>query len=428
MKRAVACALLLLTASCARDFVVWRGRTPDRARDVRVVERGGAQRVVVAGVDREPHHAIGIEGIAMAGEHLAYPVLDGGRWSIVRDGVPSATTWDAIGEVAFDATGAHLAYAGARGSSWRVVVDGNEGTELTGVQRGTLGFDRAGAVVYVGWRGDEARVTHGASVGPAWDGVHDLRIDDDVAYVARQGAKERVVRGTDVSPAYDVVDELADGGWIARAGDVTAVVVGGKTVLESPLEGGLHHLAIGGGHWSVARRTERGEEVVRDGVAVVPMWDKVESIVTSSDGAHSGWIARRSGRAVVVVDGEERGAWLGARALRIGKAGDYAYVGSMGGGAVVVTDHDRAAFDVVIEDSLVVSADGRHWAAIVGYASVRRTYVAVDGRPRARFDLGEWVDAGAQIAGAHAEARNAQLRRWVAAELGRTPGASGGRP
>jgi hypothetical protein len=54
---------------------------------------------------------------------------------------------------------------------------------------------------------------------------------------------------------------------------------------------------------------------------------------------------------------------------------------------------------------------------VVGYASVRKTYVAIDGRPRLRFDLGEWADAASQNAGRGVDRRAEQLRAWVRAEL-----------
>lgn len=418
-------AALLLLCSCGTEYVVWRGHASDRSTEVRVVERRGIQRLLVGGVAQGAHHAVGVDAIAMAAGHVAYPVSDGTAWSIVRDGTPASSRWDAVGDVVLTADAAHLAYAAARGASWQLVVDEVPGAAFSAIDRGSVAFDRTARPVYVGWREGRAHVVRGTVVGPGWDTVHDLRVEGAVVYVAREGTKERAVNGDVASAAYDAIDELAQEGFVAREGSGQLAVVRGKTVAS----GALHGLVIAGPSYALAQKQAAGEVVFRDGAVASEAWDAIPALTLSPNGERAAWIGERQGRATVVVDGGSRGTWAWARALRLPPRGvGFAYVGSMGGGAVVVTHRGRTAFDVVVEDSLVLTDDGEHWACVVGYASVRKTYVAIDGHPRVPFDLGEWSDAAAQLAGGNVARRTEQLRAWVRAELlrylGTVPGAS----
>lgn len=419
MKRAY--AVLLALCGCSHEYVVWRGHAPDRATDVRVIERGGSQRLLVGGVAQEAHRAVGVDAIAMSAGHLAYGVSDGAGWSIVRDGKAATSRWDAIGDVVLSADGAHLAYAAAHGPTWQLVLDEVPGPGFSAIDRGSVAFDRAGNAVYVGWRDEKAYVVRGASVGRAWDTVHDLRADGAVVYVAREGTKERVVRDALVSDAYDAIDELADDGFVAREGPSSVALVHAKKVAA----GAIHGLVIAGRSYALALRQGSTEVVFRDGAIASEPWDKIAELSLSPGGERAAWIGERDKRATVVIEGVAQGTWAWARALRLPSRGGFAFVGSMGGGAVVVTHRGQTAFDVVIEDSLVLTDDGDHWACVVGYASVRKTYIAIDGRPRVKFDLGEWTDSAAQNAGRGTPQRTAQLQAWVRAELGQALAASG---
>ncbi|CAN5669632.1 hypothetical protein BH09MYX1_BH09MYX1_36440 [soil metagenome] len=413
--KAVFAAALLLSCSCASEYVVWRGHAPDRATDIRVVERGGSQRLIVGGVAQTPHRAVGIDAIAMNGGHVAYAVTDGAGWSVTRDGAASTSSWDAIGDVVLDQAGTHLAYVAARGGSFCVVLDEMPGARFEAIDRGTLAIDRTGQPVYVGWRKEKAYVVEGGSLGPAWDTVHDLRVEGAVVYVGRDGNEERVVSGSAISPPYEAIDELEGDGYLARRGEDTIAVVHGRKVAT----GSLHGLAVGGSSWAVAMKQGDDEVVFRDGAVVSERFTTISAIALSPAGDRAAWVGERAGRATVVVDGVGRGTWAWARALRLTANDGFAFVGSMGAGAVVVTHRGRAAFDVVVEDSLVVSADGNHWACVVGYQSTRTTYVAVDGKPRIRFDLGEWTDTAALNVGRGTARRIAQLQAWVRTELDR---------
>ena len=86
---------LVLATACGPKLV-WHGKSPDRVRDLRVLER-----------------------------HGQYIVLDGKRGR-TYDGI-------SIGALAFSADSRHLAYAARRGDHWRIVVDGREQQPFDGI-------------------------------------------------------------------------------------------------------------------------------------------------------------------------------------------------------------------------------------------------------------------------------------------------------
>jgi hypothetical protein len=78
-----------------------------------------------------------------------------------------------------------------------------------------------------------------------------------------------------------------------------------------------------------------------------------------------------------------------------------------------VTDRGRTAYDVVLADTLAFDARGR-LGAVVGYASNRSVWIAVDRKPQIRIDLEEWAAEALRT-------RHVDLRGWVRAELARSP-------
>jgi hypothetical protein len=68
----------------------------------------------------------------------------------------------------------------------------------------------------------------------------------------------------------------------------------------------------------------------------------------------------------------------------------------------------------VIDGSLRFSADGRHWAALVGTRSERELFITVDGTSRLPFDAQELFGGG--VRGSDVRAF---LGSWVLAELER---------
>lgn len=87
----------------------------------------GRKLVVVDDVRGETHDAIGPFVFSPDGKHLAYAASDGGKWSIILDGVRSEGKYDAISTPVFSPDGLHHAYVAKRGMNV-VVVDGKPGS------------------------------------------------------------------------------------------------------------------------------------------------------------------------------------------------------------------------------------------------------------------------------------------------------------
>lgn len=442
-------AFALVCAACG-EHVVWYGRAPDHATEVRVLERGGNQRVVVGGRADASHDAVGVEGLVFAGRARAYPVLDRGRWSIVRDGLAQPGSWEAIGDVRLSPDGRHLAFAALAGGQWSVHSDGVAGPPFQRLERRSLHVGDDGRTSYVAERADGVSVLDGErAMGPyrAIRGLH--REGADLVWVARVAGGESVVRGARSSETFDTISEWVNGGFVGRrAGSYVVEILGRRAHAGTTPAGAL---AVSGSHYSFALDTPDSERLVQDGVvgevsfdAVLSTawtsagrlcfvaerggrvfvvagsaepsgpWDSVGPLVVSAARDRLAFVAHRGDDAIVVVDGIERGAWASASPPIFSADGArWAYVGSMGGGAVLVDDRGRKAFDVVLADTLVFDARERV-GAIVGFASNRSVWVTIDRTPRVRVDLAEWV-AEVQRAG------TLDPRSWVEAELARAP-------
>jgi hypothetical protein len=400
---------LVFLASCAPEHVVWYGKTPDRSTSVRVLERSGAQRVEIAGKSGEDHGAIGIEGLALTKASQAYPVLDGGRWRVVHDGKTLDGAWDAIGDVRLSPDGHHVAWSVLEKKQWTVMADGVRLTTFDGIVRGTLQIDDDGRASFVGKKDGLVWVADGkAMIGPQ-RAVRGLRRKGELAFVAVMPDGERVIEGGKSSERFDEVLEWIDGGFVARAGKRMIVEARGKRLHDGGPAGAL---SVHGDHFAYVVDDEGGERIIRDGRDEPAPW---EAVLATSLGENDRFacVARRGSDELVVIDGVETGAWAWATAPIFSDDGaHWAYVASMGAGALVVTDRGRTAYDVVLADTLAFDARGR-LGAVVGYASNRSVWIAVDRKPQIRIDLEEWAAEALRT-------RHVDLRGWVRAELAHT--------
>ena len=377
-------AALCSTAACAPEWVVWHGHTTD-LRTIRVVERAGRQHVLIADRDLGSHAAIGVESLAMAGTHLAYPARDGLAWRVYVDGVAEPGAWDSVGPVALTASG-ERAYAVARGRRWFVMASGRERGPYDGVS--ALGFDARGRAVWVAATGAVWRVVRDGVAGEPWRQVRDVRFAPVLRYVASDEQGERYAREGRISRPFESIEEATDDGFVAK-GKTGRVAFAFD---EEVGHGEVHRLVTADGHFAFARLEGGRERIVRDGVEDGTGWQSIDSVSMSEDGRHVGWVGHRGTDAVVLVDGRPQGSYAWARAPVFAAHADaFVYVASMGGGALVRGPGVRAAFDLIIEDSLVITPDGAHWAAVAGYASNRRLYLVTDGRAPQAFDLDEWI-------------------------------------
>ena len=83
--------LLASMATCLSGClagVVWFGKTPDRARDVAVLQDLKGQHVRVDGVDQKTYLGIGVTSLSWSpdGARLAYPARVEGGWVLVEGG------------------------------------------------------------------------------------------------------------------------------------------------------------------------------------------------------------------------------------------------------------------------------------------------------------------------------------------------------
>jgi len=405
-------ALAARASACAPEWVVWHGHTLDRKSDLRIVERGGRQHLLRDGRDLGAHGGIGVDSLTVTGDHIAYPARDGLAWRVYVDGIAEPGSWESVGVLALDERG-ERAYAVERGGRWLVVARGRTHGPYDGVSE--VGFDARGRAIWmaVAKAGPVTNViVDGVSSAP-WREVRDVRFSPVFRYVATSDKGESYVREGEVSAPFETIVESTDDGFIAKTKGRRVVFEGGTQVGE----GEAHLLAAASGHFAFARLGPGGERLVRDGAEDAATWQSVDSVSISADGRHVGWVGRRNGDAVVVVDGHEEGSYAWARAPVFAERADaFAYVASMGGGAIVRGSQARGAFDVIIEDSLVISPDGAHWAAIAGYASNRRLYVVADGRPCGSFDLDEWLAERVRL---HRQDDGERSRQLARAELAR---------
>jgi hypothetical protein len=470
--------IVALSASGCAESVVYHGHSPDRRREIAVVESYGLQRVRVDDHESPRYQGVGIEGLVFSADsaHVAYPAQRKGGWQIVRDGA-GGPLWEGIGEVLFSPDGAHLAHAANRGASWLVVDDERAGPTFDALLEKTLIYSPDGRrLAYVGLRGEARFVVESGRVGPGWDGIAGLTFSADsahVAYTARRGDKIAFVLDGVISPEHDTIASLS---LSPRGGRSAYVAIrendagnGHKTrTWRAVIDGvpGPEYDRISslgfdstGAHVAYAARRGTREMVVEDGhegqelEGIMPL-----GLGFTAGAGHLIYVARRDGRPRVVIDGVEglpfdsldppvlapKGdrwaaiATLGGARLVLTDRGPghaYAWVGSpvwsddgsetgylarRGSQSLIVHGPGITALDGAVEGSLVLGDRGR-WACVAAYPAARRFYVVLDGIPRVPFDMDELTAEvarrpyGELLAGAE----GAIFRRWVSAELKR---------
>ena len=74
--------ILALSAGGCAESVVYHGHSPDRRREIAVVESYGLQRVRLGDQESPRYQGVGIEGLQFSadGAHLAYPAERKGGW------------------------------------------------------------------------------------------------------------------------------------------------------------------------------------------------------------------------------------------------------------------------------------------------------------------------------------------------------------
>lgn len=469
----MALGALAWTSACAPS-VVWFGKSPDRRHEARIIERSGEQRVRVDGRDEKAFDGIAVEALEWSpdGRHLAYAAQRGNSWLVVRDGKEGAE-YDGIGEIVWSEGGGSLAYAAQRGNSWHVVFNGREGPPFDAILAGSIRpspdgkhiayaaerqgsifvfefvsidiedgrlfgpFDGVGKLawsadrtIFVARRGERARLVVGGSELAEHDAITEVALSSKgsrFAYAAANGNNSFVIEGNTSHPPFDRVADLLfslDGrhlAYIAGRGDGDERVV--KDGVLGPQfdviqRGSLVFSPDGERLAYVGRRAEMAHAVL-NGVSGPP-FRRIDAPVFGGNGERFGYVGRRKKRSIVVIDGRESIPYEWAGDLVFSPDGKrHAYLAHRNGQPMVAHDDRRSAFDFVIEGSLVFGAGGDHWACIIGIASARRLYIAVDGTPRVPVDLEELTAALMKpVPTARGGAvTSTMLRTWVSAEL-----------
>lgn len=427
-------AMLAVLAAGCQPTVVWYGHSPDRTRVVRVLElRDGTQAVMVDSKPNARYEAVGFQQLAFSpdGEHLAFPVRDAGLWRLVVDGQPGRR-WNGIGEVLWSADGKHVAYLAQASALWVVVRDEVVSRPWRGIVSDSLRLSPDGgrlAYAALDARGVHAVVDR-VRFGP-YEDLDALQFSPDgarFAFAARLRGAAHVVTDGKPGPVAERVHSLRFSLDGARVAYVAVTPEGERVVLDgvpgprfgAVVTGSLRFAPDGTQLAYVILEGERRAVVV--GQARGEWFEQVTDPTFAASGAHWGYVGRRAGQSYLVIDGKARTVEPGASSLVFtGSGADHAYVAMRAGRGVVVHPRGVSSFDLIVEDTLVVSEDGTHWACLVGVRSDRRLYVSVDGAVLRRFDLEELVaqlqleqgPSGGKLEREQVEA----LRSWVRAEL-----------
>jgi hypothetical protein len=453
--KAAALVLLAALAGCLPN-VVWSGHSADRRHRLEVVRESGRQRVVVDGAGRGVYAAVAVGSVASVGSRFVFAARTGAAWIVVDPGRPSPR-WDGIGEIAVH--GRRTAYVAERAGRWHVVVDGEVGPGWDAVLAHTLRFSPTGdRVAYVARDAAGIRVVVGTDAGPAWDGVAQLTFSADgahVAYVARGGEKStgaQVVVDATVGPRYLEVDRLTLDGkravYRARAATGWHVIAGAP----SPAYLRVREIATRGGHVAWIAEDGDGDLVACDGAVVARGLDGTARGVAIARGCDVVFAVERDGGVHVhrggsdqrydevgrfVVGAEARVAFAARRGAtwylvddgRLHVAGTYAgdpvfsadgtrlaYVAREGRRWVAIVDGRAFRFDVIVDDTLAFSRDGRRWAVIGGDLAREQMFFAVDGTRRVPLAAEELYSAVQRNVATAAADPGAVLRAWAAAE------------
>lgn len=450
-------ALLLATlATCLSGCftgVVWFGKTPDRTRDVAVLQDMTGQYVRVDGVRHKAYPAIGVESLAWSpdGARLAYPARVQAGWALVTDGA-EGPVMDGIGEVVWSADGKHIAYAAERKGRWLVVRDGEEAPSLESLRARSLRFSQDGE--HLAYVGDEDRkvvaVVDGVKSTP-YDAIGHLIFGaaGSVAFAGRRGGTSVVVRDGRESTAYEdiadlafspsgkrlawtarklgawwVVEDLSESGpfervsslvWAPR-GEKLAFAVGGtagERVVRDGRDGALYEGVLpgsltfdaAGAHIVYAARRGHAWRVVTDDVEGPP-YEDLEAPQFLGDTTATAFVARRGEATFLVLDGHQGPVEADASSLVLSPDGKrFMYAaraglkvrvvegvilgGPCGEGRCAPFVKRKSQYDTVVAGTLVFSDSGAHSGYLAGQQIGHRLFLVRDGERAGDLDLAE---------------------------------------
>ncbi len=418
--------LALALLGCA-PTVVWQGRSPDRTHIARVIVDGDQQRVEVDGHRHRSHDGIGIAGVVLSDDRVAYPARDGNEWRVVVSrtegestlqaepsaGPESDTARDAgsdrlnverpgpvflgIADVALGPSG-EVAYFAQDADGWWVLKDERRNGPYAYLFARTLTFSTTGRIAYVVGSERGARVV-GSSQGPWLEGIGRLQFTPDarVLYLGRDGPYARLFVEHVAHPAYERITELHVGrriAYVAHDSEGSRVVIDGVESEPFAAAGRLlfndsetHyayvverddalHLAFDGhvlgAHAEVGAFAIGSESLVysareRDGwyVYATDRHGPFPAVerVAASGTRWSAVVRTATGHVVLLVDGQPAASESFIADLVVA-GGSTFYATERDGVSFVVVDGEAYPMLGVIRNSLVATEDGLHWACV----------------------------------------------------------------
>ncbi|HEX7897424.1 MAG TPA: hypothetical protein VF950_06670 [Planctomycetota bacterium] len=302
--------------------------------------------------------------------------LGKGQPYVSRDGLRVAytqTLWD-------DATGIFRA---------RVVVGADEGPFFQAVE--PAGFGADGSFAYRAFDGVRWGVVRGGKGKGPYQNVPELRWSPDglrLAYVAVTEEGARVIVDGEKGALHEGARELRfspDGlrvAYVASAADGDRVVVDGVAGALFPRVGSLGFSADGravvgviatGGGWTVTVNDQAG-----------PVYDEVGPPVCGRGGERTSYAAKKGGRSLAVVGGQESEPCDLVYRLLVGERGGWAHALLQEKTCVLTHNGREVARGTSRPNQMAMSDDG---ASLAWSESLDgRMRLVVDGKP------GEWFD------------------------------------
>jgi hypothetical protein len=408
---ALAVAAALALAGCA-PRLVWMGGDEGRGVRAEVLAANGAQWVRVAGREGPRFDAVGESGVAFSpgGRRLAYPAQRDGRWWMVLDGREDGP-WESVAEPAFSRGGERFAFLAQTRGRWLAVVDGARGPAFDLIQAGSLQFSSSAHVGYVGLSPGCATIVIDGVLGNCHDAIVSFRPTDlGSAAVIRDGQCVRFLLGEEVGPPFAAIGEWA----IADDGNRAAYAASDRGGWLPVIDGVAGRRARSVGSFRFGNRGRRVAFIRRDESSASVVVDQTEGppfalvsrLALASSGPGYAYAAEDEHGAWVIADGQRGARFAAVLDLALSTDGRHlVFVARRGGNMLVVYDGRETAFDLVMDETLVLSDDGEHWAVLAGDTAARQFYVSIDGA------IGRTVASG-EIFG---DSRS--LRPWIAREL-----------
>jgi Tol biopolymer transport system component len=336
----------------------WVGRrlfSPDGKRFAYGVWNGKLL-AVVDGVEASKYDGIDESSIIFSpdSKHVAYVAAEGEKRFVVADGQPG-TRYDLLdaASLVYSSDSKRLAYVAGKGKRQFVVVDGKEGRDYDAIGvaeiSGGLHFNRTPIfspdgkqLAYAAWKGERQLVVLDGQEGTECGRIDELPIFSSdnthlayVAHVSGWAGKTHVVVDGQAGADYDFIDALVfspDSKRVAyRATDLLRTASSTGPVKD--LTHGFRSFAV------------------IDGQPSGP-YELVGNPKFSADSKRMGYLAKKAGKSLAVVDG-----------------------------------HEGAIYDANYDD-LIFSPDSKHVAYICAKSGSKLTrwFVVVDGQEGARYD------------------------------------------